>query len=1059
MPDRPLRRATTKPLPRTQAPTGIVVAAVSERAVAAATEPVIRGMLFAVCCIAALLAATRTHAQEYDFHNLSVGDGLAQSQVYALCPDRRGALWFATRGGGVSCYDGITFTTYTEENGLASNYVRAIVEDGAGTLWFGTDAGLCSYDGRRWRTLPLPSGNDAGMINALLVDSGGVMWIGLEETGLLRYDGHAFRRFSTQDGFPGQSVRALGRDRQGRLYIGTEHGLAIADVDGAGLAHVRAGRAATGVPGCAISAIAAAGNGDMWVATYGCGLCRIAPGGAVEIITVAEGLTNNTIGAVIVDRSGNVWIGTSGGGVVRRDAGGLHVFTETEGLCSNVIVAIVEDNEGNIWFGSSGGGVSRFGGERIVRFTERQGYLGNWVYAIHQDRDGNIWFGSSGGGVTRYDGAIYTRYAGSDGFTAAKVRAIRQGADGTIWFGTVGDGLYSYAGGVFRHVDPAVLQRARFVNAIAEDPRGRIWLATSDGGVLCYDRAGTTRVFRGADGLHSTRVYDVLIDDGAVWAATDGGGVARIALDSAAAPRVRVFTTADGMPNNSVRSIARDRRGALLFGTGGGGIGVYTGGAFRVLSRKTGGLPSNNVYAVVADPEGRIWMGSEKGLARITVDSAYRVRALRQYGRPEGVIGIEIAQNAVLADRSGNIWFGTIAGAVRYNPRMDAPNMTPPRTHIRDVRLFFTPIAATEFAGTPAPWYPIPDRLELPFDQNSLSFDVVGICLRNPDRVEYQWMLEGFDAGWSPRTTQTTAVFSNLPPGTYTFRVRSYNEEGVVDPVGAAFRFVIAPPFWRTWWFTTIAAVLIGGGIAAAVLAWMRRVRRAAERERRDAERERAELALRGSVLELQQQALRLSMNPHFLFNALNSIQGLVTSGDVAEAKRTIARFGRLMRGLIDNTRHERVTIAGECDMLRDYMELEKIASGSRFDYEITVDPDIDATAVTIPPMFVQPLVENAIIHGLRNLDRVGHVRVAFSRAGAGVVRCVVTDDGVGRVRAAQMRTAPEHESSALAVIAERLAIIGRERGAKTGVEIEDLVDAAGGAAGTRVTIELNAEL
>ncbi|HVZ41583.1 MAG TPA: two-component regulator propeller domain-containing protein [Candidatus Kapabacteria bacterium] len=998
-----------------------------------------------------LAIAAGLRAQEYDFHNLSVGDGLAQSQVFAICQDRRGSMWFATRGGGVSCYDGASFVTYETEDGLANNYVRAIVEDDAGTLWFGTDDGLCRYDGRRWATVKLPGSASHSLVNALASAPGGVLWIGTEE-GVLRYDGHAFSAFTRRDGLPGESIRALALDSRSRLWVGTDRGAAVQDGG-----HFTALGRAQGVPACPIASIASDRRGAVWLATFGCGLCRVDDHGA-QLFTVREGLTSNTVSAVLVARNGSVWIGTSGGGALCYNGAGFRAFSETEGLASNMIVSLAEDSEGNIWLGSSGGGVSRYGGGAIVRFTQRQGYLGNWVYAIDQDRSGAVWFGHSAGGAVRYDGTYYTRYGQADGFTSAKVKCIHHDASGAIWFGTVGDGLYAFADGHFTSMASRGL-RSRFINAIDEDSRGRLWLATADAGVICYspgapDPAAASRSVGRLHGLPITRINDIAVFGDTIWAATEGGGVARITLDARDSVAVRTFGAADGITSTSVRSVARDRAGTLLFGTAGGGISIYSGGRFRGVTKASDRIPSNNIYAIVVDSAGAVWIGTEKGIARIGFDASYHVRGLRQFGRPEGVVGIEIAQNAAMTDRAGRVWFGTIAGAVRYDPGADHANTNPPRTHIREARLFSRPIASTPFADSVAAWYHLPVGLELPYDQNSISFDFVGISLHNPERVQYQWKLEGLESEWSPRTSQTTAVYSHLPSGTYTFRVRSFNEDGLADSVGASFHFVVRPPFWRAWWFIAACGIAIAVGLWAAVQSWAQRVRREAERERREAEHRRQEIELRGKIVELRQQALRLTMNPHFIFNALNSIQGIVTGGDVAEAKRTIARFGRLMRALIENARTEEVTIEKECEMLRNYIELEKIASQASFEYEIAIAPDIDPAATAIPSMLVQPLVENAIVHGLRDLDRPGRVSVSFQRAN-GLIRCLVCDNGVGRERAAWSGAVrhPDHTASALAVIEERLEIIAQQRGVAAGISIADLTDASGAASGTCVTL------
>lgn len=1001
-------------------------------------------IIVAALCVLVAVAAAR--AQEYTFENLSVADGLAQSQVYAMCQDARGVIWFGTRGGGACAFDGVSFTAFGEENGLVSNYIRSMLRDRDGAIWFGTDAGLTRYDGRACSTIVDPRGPGRSIVSAIVLDAHGVLWVGTLGGGLFRCDRTGWRGFTRADGLPGTAVQSLYADIRGRLWVGLNTGLACFDG-----ARFRGYTWRDGLPRGVVSCITGDRTGAVWIGTYGGGIARIADT-AITIYGSDAGLNNTTVQALLLDSKGTLWVGTAGGGVNRFDGRTFTHITETEGLCNNVVASIMEDDEGDLWIGSSGGGVSRLGSERFMRFSERQGYLGGWVYAITQDRDGAFWFGHSGGGVTRYDGRLYARFTAANGCTNAKVRCIAQDSRGTIWLGTMGDGLYAYRDGTFRHASGPDDPRTRFVSGIAEDARGRLWLATADAGIVVYDPRTTparVRPIGRSDGLAATRTYAVFPDaDGTVWAGTDGAGAARITADSALdRVAVRIYTTADGLRSNTVRSITRGPGGTVLFGTGGGGIALFNGGGFRSIVRSRGALPSNNIYALARDRQGYLWIGSEKGLARLRLDSSGAVELLREYGRPEGVTGIEVAQNAACVDRDGNIWFGTIAGAVRYSPKSDRRNEAPPKTHITEVRLFFTNIAATPYAHGLAPWYPIPAAPELPYDQNQLSFDFVGISQRNPARVTYQWKLEGAGDAWSPRTAGRTAVFSNLEPGSYTFLVRSFNEDGVGSPRPAAFSFAIRPPFWGTWWFRAGAIALLALGLAAIVRAWL-------VAERRRNERERRELQTRRDVIELEQKALHLTMNPHFIFNALTSIGQFVGGAEPAEARRYLAKFSKLMRRTIENAREPYVSLQSECAMLTGYLELELLSASSPFTFEVSASDTIDGRSVAIPSMLVQPLVENAVGHGLRHRGAGGHVAVRFSMAGA-LLRCSVEDNGVGRERAALLEHEgrDDHRSAALEVTRERLAIMARQSGLPARLELTDLRDDAGNALGTRADV------
>ncbi len=1013
------------------------------------------GALRYIACVAAVLATVGAwlaypdaiKAQEYDFRNLSVADGLAQSQVYAICEDRRGNIWFGTRGGGVSRYDGLTFTPVTEEDGLPSGFIRAIAEGAAGEIWFGTDLGVSLYDGRGMRDMTSRLGLSRKAVTAVARDSSGVVWIGTQEEGLVRYENGAVRRFGVKEGLPGYLITSLCVDTRGRLWVGTNRGAAMFD----GLRFTAWG-ASDGLAVAHVSAVTDDGSGTIWFATYGGGVSRF-DGTTFTTVDVDAGLSHNTTLSIAADRNGDIWVGTAGGGVSRIGDSGVTVFTEREGLCNNMVAAVMVDAAGNVWFGSSGGGVSRLSGRRFVRFTGRGGGLGNWVYAVRQDRVGTIWFGSSSGGVTRYDGKTYRRFSEIDGLTAAKVKTIFEDRSGRIWFGTVGEGVFIRRGETFARLSRDDGMRARFINAAAEDDEGNVWLATSDhGAVLCRARSDSSDRFvhvTRSNGLPVNRVYDVLPDGpGNLWIATDGGGIARVRYGGAEPPKVvALHDRSTGLAGNTVRTIARDSSGRILFGTGGGGLVVYDGGAFRSVRRRDG-ISSDNIYSLVVDRAGRIWLGTEKGIDRIVLNSACRVTESKHFGRAEGVTGVEASQNAAALDREGNIWFGTIEGAVRYSPGEEKPNLVPPKTHLTEIRLFFDRIDSTGYADSLTPWYPIPVGLRLPYHRNHLSFEFVGINQRNPEGVRYSWKLEGFDERWSPRSDRHTAVYSNLPPGDYRFLVVSYNEDGIGNPRPASFTFVIDPPFWATWWFMGLAVAAATAGILLFY-----RARIAALRRKSLAERH--EIEVRKNIVELEQKSLRLSMNPHFIFNALNSIQSFIPGNDPSSASRYLSRFARLMRAILENSRQEHVAIESEMEMLRNYLELERLNLGNRLFYDVSAAPDLDPAAISIPSMLVQPFVENAVLHGIRPRPGTGSVTVLFERAG-GLILCSVQDDGVGR-RAAAARSSGErsgHRSTAIDVARERLEIMNRALGTDAGIIIVDLENESGGA-GTRVEIRM----
>lgn len=998
------------------------------------------GTLSALLCV--WLFVFSTQAQQYNFRSFSVPEGLAQSQVYSICETSRGYLWIATRGGGISRFDGKNFISLSEEDGLINNYTRVIIEDRKGNLWIGTDEGLSRYDGRKFTNYNKTNGLAENTVMAIAEDAKGLIWIGTDGGGLQSFDGKNFKNYTTEDGLAHNRVSTLFAEKDGTLWIGTEWGMS----------RFREGqfenyRTKQGLSSNSIRAILRDKQHNLWVATYGGGVNKY-DGEKFIGYGMDAGLCNNTVMCMSLDRKGDIWFGTASG-ASRYDGDTFTTYTETEGLCNNVIMSLLLDSQGNLWFGSSGGGICRLDNERFIHFTEKSGKLGNLVYAIEEDSLGQMWFASSNGGITRYDGTYYTNFRSKHGFTDGKVRCIHEDAAGILWFGTLGDGAFLYDGNDFTHITKDQGLSSSFINGITTDTAGNIWFATSGGGACYYPIShhglGRThfRKFYAKSGLGTDWMYAILADKkGNVWLGTRGNGLGRISNITDTSATVVTFKLRGGQGVNTVRNLLQDKAGRIWMGTAGGGVAIFDGKNFTYITKKDG-LGSNNIYSLLFDEYENLWIGSEKGIEKVVFDKNLKVLSVRRYGQAEGFEGIETVQNASFRDSKGRLWFGTIQGISRYNPKEDIPNSVPPKVHITGVRLFFDGIENTPYGKDLLSWFSVPRSLTLPYRMNHLTFDFVGINLSNPEGVRYKWILEGFDDRWSPPNTATTATYSNLPPGHYTFKLLAGNEYGYWDKEPAVFSFYIESPFWATWWFRGLAAlagiVLIYGLFSLRV----RRLKRknAAERERLEMER---------NVVELEQQALLLQMNPHFIFNSLNSIQGFITQRDVTEAKRYLAKFSKLMRLTLEHSREKFIPLTEEIKLLKNYLDLEQLCHNQAFRYSISAD-GIDEENTGIPPMLIQPFAENAILHGILPSGRAGEIDIRFTRQ-KDHLTCTITDNGIGIHASRQSKQESGHKSKALEVTKERIELIS---GAKGAVILSDRSALDSNTQGTQVELHI----
>jgi len=757
-------------------------------------------------------------AQTTSFIYYGVEQGLSQSQVQDLAQDDDGNLWIATLSG-LTKYNGREFKTFSRKDSLAEDWVTAMCKDKNGNIWLGHWAGGVSVYNNKTKkieNLNLEEYTRFKTVTAIVQDASQRFWLSTEGSGIFVYDPTNKKMISLnkKDGLSSDNVYDICLDQKGNIWIATDIGITIYDTkanltSSTSYSILNTGN---GLHSNRITTLALVNYNEIWVGSADAGVMTLIvkddfnvslPTKTIEglgnRINTQNGLGADFINAIFEDKTHNIWIGTTGGGATkvtpfpsqeRTDAISkaiVYNYNTKQGLNYFNVNTIFQDREGAIWIGTDIG-LNQYRGERFQIYDEGDDIVNNLVWTTLCDKEGNIWLGTNDGiskisftysAVNKKENHSIKNYSTKDGLSSNVILSSFEDKDGNLWFGTGFGGVckFNKSTNRFESYSTSDGLAGDMVYAISDDNKGNLWFGTKEGACKFDPIAKTFRNYSIADGLGGNNVYRIFKDSkGNLWFGALGGSLSMFDGSS-----FKSFDEEDGMRHRFILCINEDKNHNLWFGAYGGGLYKYDGKVFTNFTVKEG-LTTDSPYSIICDNQNHIWIGSSRGIDRFDEKTVSFVH----YGKAEGFLGVETNPNAVCIDAEGNLWYGSIMGAVRYSPKEDKPNTAEPKTFITGLKLFMKD-------------FEFPDDAHFKYNENHLTFDFVGVSLNNPEKVKYQYKLEGFDKDWLPGfTTANEAVYTNLPPGTYTFLVRAFNNDGTGNIRATEYKFFISPPFWQT---------------------------------------------------------------------------------------------------------------------------------------------------------------------------------------------------------------------------------------------------------------------
>ena len=1017
--------------------------------------------------------------------------------ITGITQDPHGYMWFS--GQGAKClyrYDGNRMISFRHDslntNSLGGTNLETVYADDKGMIWVGLfNGGLDMFDPSTEKFKHYvhkqtdPGSLSEGMINVILRDRKGRLWIGTAN-GLDRLDEKTgkFIHYRNEPGNPSSLssnvVRALYEDREGVLWVGTGFPFDQNKPNDGGLNRMES-------------------NGTF---------TRF-----LHDPNDPQSLINNKVRSILEDSRGVFWVGTAGDGLHTMDRKkGIfkrHTYNPAKpdqlsapklkaGMWFEHITFIKEDGAGAIWIGTYKSGTTRYDPitKKITRYQ-------NSGWMAYTSNDGVLWLSDTENEPNLYRIDPSNKLI-KNNVTVSKPFCFEEDRQGFLWIGLEEAGFQQYDPDKklvfhFKH-DP--LDSFNLVGntifSIFQNQGDTLWLATGDGVGLFNKKTGRFGRLRFAgeysDHL-SKEIHEIIQDQhGLKWLATLGGLVVYNPANGSVKKYIPDAKDSGSISSDRIKCIIEDQSGNIWAGAG-------RGGGLNLLNKQTGHfkhyLKGFSIACLYEDSKDIIWAGSEKGLYRfdklannfsaffdpqsdfgavivngivednlknlwistpsaiIKLDSARTGNFV--YGKKFGVEANGLLRGGIYKTSRGEILVGNHKGFYSFFPDELTVNTQPFRIIITD---FFVNNLKVS-AGKDSPLeHPIEETgtITLKHKQNNLAFNFAAVDYRSPETNKYFTILENYDNTWREARGDKSSFYLNVPPGKYVFRVKAFNSDGIKSE--KAIIIILDPPWWSRWWFR-IAAALCLFALIYGIIRWrlqqkfrLRLERFQKETQLADMRQKTAELKQQGTELEMQ--ALRAQMNPHFIFNSLNSINRFILQNNRTQASEYLTKFSKLVRLILQNSQASLIPLESELESLELYLNLEALRFNYHFDYKISVQKDMDISALQVPPLILQPYVENAIWHGLMHKEEKGQLDVEVSEENDRLY-FKITDNGIGREKAAAMasKSATKHKSMGLRITADRIAILQESEALTSPVTIHDLVNPDGIAAGTEIVIKM----
>lgn len=776
---------------------------------------------------------------------MNFDDGLSDNNLSAILQDQKGFIWFGTKDG-LNRYDGYNFKVFRNDpndvNSISNNTIDCLFEDKAGNLWIGTFAGINKLERETGHFLnysnhePFRFNKLKGDIYDITEDKKGNIWIGTAWMGVvvLNKSGVAYEFTSEDEGLhklSSNTVSSIVQDHDGTIWIGTTNGLnrVSSDLTKTELVELEGVMNAQSINDLLVDK-----QGNLWIATKAGLIFRDKASGELQYFFFDPknpfdfGNQRNVL-HLAENNEGFVFLGTARNGLIAINKKTKKWYQyQGEGssnLSDNHIRTIHVDNAQSLWVGTNGHGIN-YSNSKTNMFTSyvntgrnKNGLGEGNITSFYKDSENRFWVSVDGNGLHLFDEKTrkfkqILPSSSSNSANSNNIRSITEDNSGRLWLATFGSKVIIYDPNkrAFEKTPKYLKPLSDELSTLYKDSQNRIWIGSENGGVFLVDQQNeslTNYVSSSEEPSslsynHVTFFYED--QNQTIWIGTNKGLNKFNEGDQTFTTYLPDSVNPSSISSVAVTSMIQDQSGTYWIGTA-GGLNEFDAmtNKFKHYGTKDG-LSSKVIYAIQEDEKGNLWISTDNG---ITFFGNGKNRVVRTFTQRDGLQGKEFSQGASYKNKQGVLYFGGSLGFTEIVPGSIKKNTTPPPVHLTGLRLFYETVVPGEKSILQKPISET-EKLTLDYSQNVLTFEFTALNFIVSSKNEYMYQLEGFDKKWINVENVRSATYTNLNPGSYTFRVKASNNDGVWNEEGTSIRIEITPPYWMTWWFKLLIGLLAG---------------------------------------------------------------------------------------------------------------------------------------------------------------------------------------------------------------------------------------------------------